>query len=168
MSFYEMNVETSKWQWKVKHSRSVVGFNNLTTQIDIIKHYENILWKNDSGDRDLWRIGTSFRRLRYFFLPTWISSYKELQIKRKNTINQNNFISHLIFIYIYIAKLSNNFPNYLEVLEVNDAAEMLPIVPETIEILETSKSDQRNLLHVPRGASDEGHFFQPGGVLLPW
>ena len=183
MSFYEMNVETSKWQWKVKHSRSVVGFNNLTTQIDIIKHYENILWKNDSGDRDLWRIGTSFRRLRYFFLPTWISSYKELQIKRKNTINQNNFISHLIFLcgkkyinsqtsvlvlYIYIARLSNNFPNYLEVLEVNDAAETLPIVPETIEILETSKSDQRNLLHVPRGASDEGHFFQPGGVLLPW
>ena len=45
---------------------------------------------------------------------------------------------------------------------------MLPIVPETIEILETSKSDQRNLVHVPRGASDEGHFFQPGGVLLPW
>ena len=59
------------------------------------------------------------------------------------------------------------FPYYLEVLEVNDAAEMLPIVPETIEILETSKSDQRNLLHVPRGASDEGHFFQHGGVLLP-
>ena len=59
------------------------------------------------------------------------------------------------------------FPYYLEVLEVNDAAEMLPIVPETIEILETSKSDQRNLLHVPRGASDEEHFFQPGGVLLP-
>ena len=76
-------------------------------------------------------------------------------------------IIYVCVINIYILRLSNSFPNYLEVLEVNDAAEMLPIVPETTEILETSKSDQRNLLHVPRGASDEGHFFQHGGVLLP-
>ena len=70
----------------------------------------------------------------------------------------------LICTYAYYQTV---FPYYLEVLEVNDAAEMLPIVPETIEILETSESDQRNLLHVPRGALDEGHFFQHGGVLLP-
>ena len=72
----------------------------------------------------------------------------------------------MLYLYIY-SDYQTVFPNYLEVLEVNDAAEMLPIVPETIEILETSKSDQRNLLHVPRGALDEGHFFQHGGVLLP-
>ena len=88
-----------------------------------------------------------------------------MQIKYRYKINQKHFTSYLIF-YIYVLRLSNMFPNYLEVLEVNDAAEMLPIVPETIEISETSKNDQRNLLHVPRGASDEGHFFQHGGVLL--